>query len=417
MNFAVILAGSAAVAWFLLLARLLLVVGRVRPIVPVEGDLPGDSPTVEAIVAARNEERDVEACVRSLLAQEYPNLTIIVVDDLSTDSTGSILDRLAAEPNSIGRLRVIQGVPRPEGWVGKTWAVHQARIGVSADWIWFVDGDMKLHPRALATAWSEASREGADLVSVLPETRAETFWQATTTLAVACLLTHLFPLSRVNDPRKKDLALAAGGFLFVRRSLYEKVGGHEAVRSEIVEDIELARLVKKAGGKLRVAPCSGLASTHMYGNLGEIWRGLRKNAYAILDYRPFRLGFGVLMALAMAWIPPIAAISGLILMGKGVAGASRLAMAGGIGWTLMALSILPFVVVMGLPIWHSLCFPGGVTLYSAIASSSAWHHGRGRIMWKGVTYDSRAVEAAGRPGRGRGDGAGGSVPEPHGGSR
>ena len=125
---------------------------------------------------------------------------------------------------------------------------------------------------------------------------------AVTVVGLSTILSQVFAFDRINDPSSPDAA-AAGGFCLVRRSTYEAAGGHAAVRREIIEDVQLARRVKGAGGRLSVRPAFGLASTHVYGSLADIWRGLRKNAYAGMDYQFHKYIAGSIVALVMAWAP------------------------------------------------------------------------------------------------------------------
>ena len=386
-----VVAALAGLGWLALAVRVALIVRRNLPIPPSAEPAPADAPAVAAIVAARDEERDVRASVSSIVAQEYPNLVVRVVDDQSTDRTGAILDELAADPAYRDRLRVIHGAERPAGWVGKTWAVQQGAddAGASAPWLWFVDGDMVLHPRALATAIHEARTTGADLVSFLPRADCRGFWQGATAIVLSQVLTHLYPLARVNDPARPE-ALAAGGFLLVRRSTYDRVGGHAAVRGEIVEDIQLARLVKSAGGRITLRATPELASTHMYGTLGEIWRGLRKNAYAGMEYQFHKYMTGVLVSLTMAWAPPLALAMGGVMALIHPHPTPAIAVAaigiGALGWVAQALASAPFVLFLRLRPWLAFSLPAGISLYVAIATSSVWHYHQGRVLWKGRSY-------------------------------
>jgi chlorobactene glucosyltransferase len=383
MNAFIIVASVVGLAWTALAVRL---IGLARGecfgyLEPVEGMNRGNAPSVTAIVPARNEEANVEATIRALQAQAYPNLTITVVDDQSTDGTASILERLAKEDAS---LRFIQGVERPQGWVGKTWAVHQGTIETESEWIWFVDADMGLHPRALISAISAAESAQVDFVSLLPGVRCLTFWQGTIAASFLQLLGQLYPLDRVNDPARPE-AIAAGGFILVRRSIYQRAGGHEAVRRAIIEDIQLARTIKASGGKLLVRLAPSLVWTHMYGRFGEIWRGLRKNAYAGMDYMLHKFVTGALIALTMAWAPWIA-------LGLGLAMGNGLAIGvGAWGVLAQALATLPILIFLKLPFPFAFSLPAGITAYVAIATSSVWHHHQGRILWKGRAISSGVV--------------------------
>ncbi len=383
-----ILGALAATAWSALAVRLILMSRgpwfRFLDAAPTGAVVPG-SPTVEAIVPARNEEAHVAATVESLRRQDYPNLSITLVDDESTDSTLAIVRKLAEDsPEGAAPLHVVEGTTRPSGWVGKTWAVHQAALLTRGEWLWFVDADMGLDPRALSTALLEADRTNADLVSFMPGVRCETFWQTTVGMSLLHILAHLFPLDRVNDPDRAE-ALAAGGFLLIRRSIYEQAGGHEAVRHAIVEDIALSRRVKAMGGRLAVRLAPRLAWTHMYGSFRDIWVGLRKNAYAGMDYQPHKFVVGAMVALVLAWAPGAAILVGVLrgstaLIGVGV-------------WGLLAqvAATIPNLVFVGEGFLYALALPIGITAYVAIATASAWHYHRGRVLWKGRSIDASIV--------------------------
>lgn len=389
-----VVAGLVALTWTALAFRLLaLSRGPMFRFLGPADSPPTDAPAVEAIVPARNEEEHVGATVEALRAQDYPRLAITVVDDQSTDTTAAILRRLATGPDGRAPLRVVGGVERPDGWVGKTWAVHQGVAGSSADWLWFVDADMGLHPRALASAIAEAHRTGVDFVSLLPRARCRTFWQGSIAASFVQLLAQLFPLDRVNDPARPE-AIAAGGFILVRRSAYDRAGGHEACRREILDDVQLARRVKASGGRLAVRLAPDLAWTHMYGRFGDIWRGLRKNAYAGMDYMPHKYVTGALVALTMAWAPWVAIVSGAA---RGSIGSIVVGL-----WGLMAqaIALAPILVFLGLPMLYALSLPAGITAYVAIASASVWHHHRGRILWKGRVLPASTVSGGSEiPGR------------------
>ena len=388
-----IVAGLVALGWTSLAIRLI-VLSRgewFRFLRPVDGPI-ADAPTVDAIVPARNEEENVGATVEALRAQEYPHLRITVVDDQSTDSTAEVLDRLSRSAGPGAPLRFIRGVERPGGWVGKTWAVHQGVAESTSDWLWFVDADMGLHPKALASAIEGANTSGADFVSLLPGVRCRTFWQGTIASSFLQLLGQLYPLDRVNDPSRPE-AIAAGGFILVRRSSYDRAGGHEGVRRAIIEDIQLARRVKATGGRLLVRLAPSLAWTHMYGGFADIWRGLRKNAYAGMDYMPHKYVTGALVALLLAWAPWIALAAGL-------AGADRANVAVGTwGILAQALATSPILVFLGLPAPFAFTLPAGITAYVAIASSSVWNHHRGRILWKDRSISAETVASPSKSSR------------------
>lgn len=372
-----------ALIWTLLALNLIRRVGAFRFLRPVEGPLGDDLPPVEAVVPARNEAAVVEESVGSILRQDYPGLTVVAVDDESTDATLAILRRLAeADP----RLVVVAGGPRPSGWVGKTWAVHQGVGRTRSDWIAFIDADMDLHPRALATAVEAARRESADLVSIMPRVDCRTFWQGAIAVSFLQALAHLYPLDRVNDPKSKA-AIAAGGFILVRRSAYEASGGHEAGRHDIVDDVKLARRIKQQGGRLHVRLAPDLAATHMYGSFSDIWRGLRKNAYAGMDYQFHKFFFGGLGALFLAWAPLVGLTTGL------ATGSAATIAIGAWGILAQAAAALPVATFLRINPLFVFAVPAGITAYVGIAASSVWHHHRGRILWKGRALSAAEVRA------------------------
>ncbi len=354
-----------AILWMLLALDLYARIRSFRFLKPVDGPLPPDLPAIDVVVPARNEEAVFKSSMGSILGQEYPSLRVIVVDDQSTDGTLVIMDQMAAQD---ARMAVVRGVDRPTGWVGKTWAVHQGYLKTDADWIGFIDADMSLHPRALATAIEVARRESADLVSLLPGVECRTFWQGAIAASFLQFLAHLYPISRVNDP-KSSTAIAAGGFILIRRSAYLQAGGHEAGRHDIVEDIQLARRVKAQGHRIYVRLAPDLAQTHMYGSFRQIWLGLRKNAYAGMDYKLHKFVFGIAGSLFLAWAPLIAVSRSEPLIGLWI-------------WLAQAAATFPITVFLRISPLFAFTVPAGISAYAAITVSSVWHYYQGRILWK-----------------------------------
>lgn len=384
---AVLLAGSgAAFAWAALAARFLLRLRASWPIEATADPLAVCGPRIDAIVAARNEAQRIAETINCLCKQTYRRLTVTVVDDQSTDGTPDIVQRLIGERGHAFDLRLVRGADRPEGWAGKTWAAHQGVNGSNAEWLLFVDADMQLDERAVATAWRHAERTGADLVSLLPRPRCTTFWQGAAALTIVQLLAHRFPLWRVNDPTKSD-AMASGGFILVRRTAYDRAGGHVRLRRAIMDDIELAQRVKSAGGRLAVAPAPTLAHTHMYGSFADIWRGLRKNAYAMMRFRFYKYAIGALLGLSLVWAPLLALALGLASLTT--TWGAALCGVGLIGLVSQAAASYPFLRFLRLSPLMLFSSAAGLTLYVAIATSSVWHHLRGRVIWKDRAFEAK----------------------------
>lgn len=259
------------VANLLFAARCLDVILRSRA--SIETREPDDVlPNLSIIVPARNEERQIERCVRSLLATRMPSFEVIVVDDQSNDATPRILEGIAAgEP----RLTVLEGAPLPAGWVGKPWALTQGARIARGEWLLFTDADTEHAPPAAASALQWAIDGGYDVVSLLPDQEtvgvAERLFLPTILYAI---LLGIGPLDDINDPRKPEVALFNGQYVLVSRWAYEGIGGHAAVRGEVAEDLELARLFKRDGRfRTLLIGGNGLVRTRMYRAFGEIWRG------------------------------------------------------------------------------------------------------------------------------------------------
>ncbi|WP_152050861.1 glycosyltransferase [Tautonia marina] len=362
---------------------------------PTDRRWGAEAPTVAAVVPARNESAHIAQTLECLMAQEYPHLSIHVVDDQSVDGTADLVRQAVAGAGPDRHpVRLLPGGDRPHGWVGKTWALHQGVDATDSEWVWMVDADLWLHPNALATALDQAERSEADFISFLGRPRCDTFWQGSIALALIQILSMLYPLRRVNDPARPE-ALAHGAFVLIRRSTYERVGGIESVRGEIVEDIQFASRVKSQGGRLQVDATPELSQTHMYGSFQDIWRGLRKNAYAGMDYQLHKYATGALIGLLMAWTPWVATAVGLFgLWNADGAEVFRLAWlaVGLMGLLGQAVAAMPVVVFLNLPKVFAFALPAGISAYIAITTASVWHYFRGRVLWKDREFCARSIK-------------------------
>ena len=272
------ISGLAILAWTIACLWIALVVvfinacrkrSSLRPLV----DSPESCqlPKLSVIVAARNETACIENCIRSLFRQDYPDLEVVAVNDRSTDNTGEILDRLALE--FADRLRVVHVTSLPPGWFGKPHALDLGMKRAGGSMVFFTDADCEfLAPAALRSSVVEMLRGGLDFFSLAAKYTMNSLREC---LAVPCcaeaLLFWLRP-ERASDPRWPD-AFANGAFIMVRRAPFESIGGWGSVRSKISEDLELARVAKRAGLRLRVAQGEGLYQTGSYGTLKESWNG------------------------------------------------------------------------------------------------------------------------------------------------
>lgn len=337
-------------------------------------------PSLSIVVPARNEERQIEACVQSLLAQRYRDFEVIVVDDCSDDDTPTILRRIAAQDS---RLRVVDGEPLPVGWVGKPWALVQGAREALGSWLLFTDADTIHSPNGASSAVAAAVERKLDVLSLLTE-------QDLDTLAERALMPSLFltilgaigPIGDVADPRKPRVALFNGQYILALRTAYDAIGGHRAVRSEIAEDLELARLFKRdARFRIALVGSEGIARTRMYRSLSEIWRGFTKNFALGLRGQPLLAAFSVFVLVCLSPLSPLALVW-LILSMQWIA-AGVLTLSTGL---VLAISVQA-MRLMKLPAYYAVWYPVGTAFTVAVlaASMTLFASGRG-VYWRGRRY-------------------------------
>lgn len=251
---------------------------------------PQAAPPISLLVPARNERAVIGETVRSLLAQDYPEFEVIVLDDQSEDGTGAIAQAAAADDP---RFRLLSGVPLPPGWIGKNWACHQLAGAASGDILVFADADVRWQPDALAALVAQFERHSADLLAVWPTQITHTWGERLTVSLLALVVFGYLPELLVRRSPWASLAAANGQCLAFRREAYAAVGGHAAVRHRIVEDVALARQIKRQGRRLVMVLDDGLITCHMYQGWSSARDGFAKNIIA---------GYGGLLPLLLATI-------------------------------------------------------------------------------------------------------------------
>jgi chlorobactene glucosyltransferase len=351
---------------------------------------PSNSPLISVCVPARNEERNMRACVESILAQDYPNFEVIVLEDRSTDGTADLLRQLSAQED---RLKVIHGSDLPQGWAGKPHALFQASAaarGAPGAWLCFVDADTFLSPNTLSACYAKAMETNADMFTIMTFQILGSFWEKVIMPIVMTALSVGFSPRKVNDPQSKD-AIANGQFILIKRSVYDAIGGHESVKDQIVEDKAIAEQVKWKGYRLIVANGVSVARTRMYTSLSEIWEGWTKNIYLGLSDRPslMLLGiFGALLALVAALILPLWPLLGLVWYLQGGGWFAVIVMAESlILWAFVIYVRARVAAGMGISSWYALTLPLGSAVFAAMMFTSAWRvlSGTG-VTWKGRSY-------------------------------
>jgi chlorobactene glucosyltransferase len=243
------------------------------------------------LVPARNEARNIRACLESLIKQDYPNLEIIVLDDDSSDETPQIVRELAAQHE---RIRLVPGQLLPADWHGKAWACQQLSQQAKGEWLLFVDADTRPRSDCVSSALAIAWVNGLDLVSLLPDMALKTFGERVIMAVIPFVFMACVPHFMFTWTRYPGLVAAIGPFMLFRRETYWKLGGHEAVRRDIVEDVMIARWVKRVGGRVALVDGTATFRVEFYHGFREAWKGLSKSAFPAFDYSLV----GMLLALA-----------------------------------------------------------------------------------------------------------------------
>lgn len=363
------------------------------PLTPSDATEPvGDAPSISMIVAAKDEERNIETCVRSLTMQKYPDFEVICVDDRSDDATPQILDGLARELDGFRYIRIKE---LPEGWFGKNHAMHHAVADATGEWLCFTDADCEfLSPNVLTTALDKARELDADFLSILPSHKAESFWERVIQPACSAVMMLWFNPMSVN---RGKAAYANGAFMLMKRSCYDAFGGHAAVKTELNEDIAFARRARAAGQNLKVQVGRGLYTVRMYEDVRQMWRGWTR-----IFVGSFPNAARIAMALfviAYFTVFPWLVAAGALIAGQSWAweAPSLLSIAVvSLVFQIMAMSV--FYRLSAVPMRFGLVYPlGGLVACGTLANALYCAMGSGRVVWRGTTYRDGSVEGESTP--------------------
>jgi chlorobactene glucosyltransferase len=348
-------------------------------------------PSVSIIVPARNEEANIRRCVTSLLEQDYTNFEVIVVDDGSTDNTGRVLDEISATHPRADRLYVLRlRGDLPKGWAGKPHAIHKGTQEASGSWLLFTDADTWHAPNALRSTITQALAEKADMFSIGSAQELPTFWDKMLMPLAYMGISMLYPPRLVNNPLS-PVAVANGQYILIKRFVYDTLGGYArpALKGTLLDDRDLAYVVKEQGFKLRFVDGRGLVRVHMYKNLGEIWRGWRKNAY--LGNRGGLLFFLLqLIGLPMVSISPFLLPLLLFFTGRRRCSSVNRAEIG----AAFACEMAPLLAyrnwlnrALNVPWYYSLTHPLAGAIFEGILAQSSWRIlTRRGVDWRGREY-------------------------------
>ncbi|GHI01422.1 glycosyltransferase [Neobacillus kokaensis] len=360
------------VVWLVFLVDALLGLQNLEPLEREEELEPG--PLLSVIVAARNEEKQIKASVLSQLKQTYQNVEWILVDDRSTDQTGTIMNELAELD---ARISVIHIENLPKGWLGKNHALYTGALKASGKWLLFTDADVEYQPKSFAKALHYFERQRLDHLTAAPNLHAKRFWLKT---FIAFFLFGFSYYKRpwmANNPKSK-IGTGIGAFNLVRKSAYTAFGTHEKIKMRPDDDLQLGMKLKRAGFRQRIVTALPLIEVEWYGSLKEAFTGLEKNTFAGLNYRISMVFFAIVGVFVTNVLPFIAVFSGnktIALLSLGNIALS------GIHYYLIIKRMTVFspAMFLVLPI-TALLF-----IYSIIRASCLTFK-RGGIVWRGTTY-------------------------------
>jgi chlorobactene glucosyltransferase len=371
-----------AFVWLVILVLTLHGVSRQKVLLATNnrGLTASNAPLVSILVPARNEQdRVLEECIRSILAQDYGSFEVVAVNDRSTDATGAILETLAQEDE---RLRVIEGEELPGGWLGKPYAMHQALNLARGEWVLATDADMIFETTALRTALYRTLEAKADALTLIPRFEAHSFWERVMIPTWEWVFLMFTIFYRINDPRT-ERAAGIGGFFLMRRSVLDDVGGYEQLKNEVMEDVRLAERIKQSGARLLIDRAPALIRTRMYRTFREMWECSTKNWFSGLNFSlPLAL-FCVVSMYLFAVAPPLIALVAGVAMASGT-DLTSLFIPAALSWVfqvmLMAVinrrsgvsPVFAFTSPLGLGVIYAMLFDSTIRITT----------GRG-VTWKG----------------------------------
>lgn len=347
---------------------------------------PARWPSVAIVVPARDEAAVLPLSLPSLIAQDYPgDAEIVLVDDGSTDGTAALALRLAREQPGLPLRVVSPGEPDP-GWTGKLWALRHgiahARTArpEEPEFLLLTDADIAHEPDSLRELVAAATSADLDLVSQMARLRVVSFWERLVVPAFVYFFAQLYPFRRINRPGSRTAA-AAGGCVLLRTATAVRTGVPDRIRQAVIDDVSLARAVRRGGGRIWLGLAERVDSVRPYPVLGDLWRMVSRSAYAQLRHSPLVL-LGTVAGLVLVYlVPPAALLAGL------TTGHPAVAWAGGLAWLLMAGTYLPMLRYYRQPAALAPLLPFTALLYLLMTVDSAVRHYRGRgAAWKGRTY-------------------------------
>ncbi|MCB9008970.1 MAG: glycosyltransferase [Ardenticatenaceae bacterium] len=354
ISFALFILGITAVSNFLFFPRL-------------KTQQPQQQPRLSILIPARNEAAVIAQTVKTLLAQTYANFELILLDDQSEDGTETIAAQAAGDDS---RFRLLAGRPLPPGWLGKNWACHQLSQAATGEWLLFADADVRWTAVAVSSLLAEAQKQQADLLAIWPTQQTKSWAERLVVPLLGFVILCYLPILPVHYTRWAAFSAANGQCLLFRRTAYDRIGGHAAVRHNVIEDIALAKQIKRAQLRLRLADANRLVSCRMYQTWAEVRAGFAKNILAghgnsLLFLLLSTVFHWLVFVLPWLWFALTLDAWPLILL---------------VGGVLLRLGTAVFTRQRPR---DAIFMPISVLLMSWIAIQAIWWRYRGTTEWKG----------------------------------
>ena len=332
-------------------------------------------PLISVLVPMRNEERNVNNCIQMLKNLSYENLEIIIYEDQSTDQTFPLLQQAIGQDT---RFQILPGIPLKKGWVGKVHACHQLRQHAKGDYLCFVDADVTLHPDVLSYSLERAIHKQAALITGFPKF-SYTNWLDQLVIPMMHFIVYVhLPIALANFTKVPTTSAANGTFMFFKTDSYDQIGGHQAVKQSLIEDIQIARTMKKNGHRVLLANVTDYVSCKMYETSKETWEGFSKNMFAGIG-QSIPLAMGITAFYAFFYVMP------LLYLVYGI-----------ISWD--PLFMVPYALTVvhraicdrksKTPLYYSFFVPLSSVLLLVILWRSVYLSGNGKAYtWKGRSYE------------------------------
>lgn len=259
-------------------------------------------PHISVLIPARNEEEVLPETLPFIAKQDYPHLEVILIDDHSTDKTREVAQKIQQENNLKDILKIVSGKELEEGWAGKMWALHQGHSHAKGDWLLFTDADIYYPPGMLKSLVLRAIKEDRAMISLMARLRTKTFWEKLLIPAFLYFFKMLYPFRAVKDDSRK-VAAAAGGCVFIKRNIFEDIGGFHSIKDALIDDVTLAKTVKGKGNSILLMNGPTLLSKRGYDTLGGLWKMVSRSAFTELEYSYLKL-LGCFIAMTIAFVVP-----------------------------------------------------------------------------------------------------------------